>query len=201
MCYTESVMQKIYCFVDESGQDTEGRLFIVSLLVTSHAIKDELERKLLAIEEESGKKTAKWHVASFHNRMKYLEQIVRLPLLHKSLFYSTHQSTKAYSDLTTYSIARAINLKTEKEPNQSFIFIDGFSDAECRKVKKGLHLLNIRYKKVRGVTDESNAFIRLADALAGFLRDCFERQSYTKPLLQQFTSRQILTNLSDEQLK
>jgi uncharacterized protein YgfB (UPF0149 family) len=37
-------------------------------------------------------------------------------------------------------------------------------------------------RKVRGVKDESNSLIRLADALAGFVRDFIEGQSYTKEL-------------------
>ena len=42
-------MQKVYCHVDESGQDTEGKLFIVSVVITD-TNKDESQKQLEKIE-------------------------------------------------------------------------------------------------------------------------------------------------------
>lgn len=39
-----------------------------------------------------------------------------------------------------------------------------------------------RTDKIRGVRDESDEFIRLADALAGFVWDALEGDSYALPL-------------------
>jgi hypothetical protein len=48
-------MQKLYCFVDETGQDTSGRLFIVSVVVAPKE-RQALSGTLRAIEVETGKK-------------------------------------------------------------------------------------------------------------------------------------------------
>jgi hypothetical protein len=46
--------QKLYAYVDESGQDTLGELFLVSVVVTGEA-RDGLRKKLRTIERVSGK--------------------------------------------------------------------------------------------------------------------------------------------------
>lgn len=46
--------QKLYCYVDETGQDTEGDLFVVSLVVTGDE-RDELLKLCESIEKKSGK--------------------------------------------------------------------------------------------------------------------------------------------------
>ena len=42
-------IQKIYCFVDETGQDTGGKLFLVSVVVKGkdhlHALRNKLEQQ------------------------------------------------------------------------------------------------------------------------------------------------------------
>ena len=50
---------KLYCYVDESGHDTLGRIFIVSVVVVKRE-KDELLGFCELCEKESGKKGTKW---------------------------------------------------------------------------------------------------------------------------------------------
>jgi hypothetical protein len=40
----------------------------------------------------------------------------------------------------------------------------------------------INVRKVKGARDESEPIVRLADAVAGFLRDFLEGQEYAEPL-------------------
>ena len=47
-------MQKLYCYVDETVQDTKGKLFIVSVIVTEGE-REQLARQLEEIEKNSGK--------------------------------------------------------------------------------------------------------------------------------------------------
>lgn len=51
-------MLKLYCYVDESGQDTEGRLFIVGGVITTQE-RDELTALCEQIERNVGKRN-KW---------------------------------------------------------------------------------------------------------------------------------------------
>lgn len=47
--------QKLYCYVDETGQDTEGQLFLVSVVVTEQE-QESFAHELERIEAESGKR-------------------------------------------------------------------------------------------------------------------------------------------------
>ena len=51
--------QKLYAYVDESGQDTAGRLFVVSVLLLAEE-RDALLPRLEGIETRSGKQNTKW---------------------------------------------------------------------------------------------------------------------------------------------
>jgi hypothetical protein len=45
-----STTQKLYCYVDETGQDTKGDLFLVALVITGSE-RDEVLREAERIEE------------------------------------------------------------------------------------------------------------------------------------------------------
>jgi len=77
----------------------------------------------------------------------------------------------------------------------SSIFIDGLNERERERVAKGLRRLAARrilFDKVRGLRDESSALIRLADALAGFIRDWEEGQPYTEKLFPKFLKKGLI---------
>jgi hypothetical protein len=56
--------QKIYAFVDESGQETNGALFLVSVIVTGQEY-ESLNEILIEIEDRSRKSLKKWSRARF----------------------------------------------------------------------------------------------------------------------------------------
>ena len=58
------------------------------------------------------------------------------------------------------------------------IVVDGLSGQSIERFKKSLRKLHINARKVRGVRDESEPLIRLADAVAGFVHDFSEGQTY-----------------------
>jgi len=39
------VMQKLYCYIDETGQDTKGKLFLVSIVIQEQE-REELREKI-----------------------------------------------------------------------------------------------------------------------------------------------------------
>lgn len=47
-------MNKLYCYVDETGQDTEGTFFLVALVITGSE-RDELRKFLIHAETNSKK--------------------------------------------------------------------------------------------------------------------------------------------------
>ena len=65
-------------------------------------------------------------------------------------------------------------------------------DVIVRLFAKGLRNLNIRTKKVRGAREQSDPLMRLADAIAGFLRDFLEKQDYAKRLWKKANKNKII---------
>jgi len=187
-------MQKLYCYVDESGQDTKGRLFLVSVVISEKDNKDKTEDLLLEIEKAHGKGLRKWQSTGLRQRIGYLEAVLWIRSLRESIFYATYETTKEYGSLTTYTIAKAIGVRSS-QPYQAFITIDGLNDKERDRVRRGLRQLGIKYKKVRGARDESSSLVRLADAFAGFLRDAEEGKVYAKELFERFVRKNIVRKL------
>jgi hypothetical protein len=52
-------MQKLYCYVDESGQATQGNTFVVTVVI-AQTERDDLILILDQIEGQSGKGSKKW---------------------------------------------------------------------------------------------------------------------------------------------
>ncbi|MFQ5793901.1 MAG: DUF3800 domain-containing protein [Candidatus Bipolaricaulia bacterium] len=186
-------MQKLYCYVDETGQDTKGAFFLVVVLIISKGTIYHLEKQLEQIEQNSGKRALKWKATSFPRRQAYLRYILELEDLKESIFYSTFTDTetKDYTTLTARVIIQGIRAKATP-PYQANVFIDGLNDAERVKVRRLLKQAQVSYRTVRGLRDESSALIRLCDTLAGLLRDYEEGNPYTKPLIAKLRRRKMI---------
>lgn len=69
--------QKLYCFVDETGQDTQGDFFLVAVVIDEQP--DDLRSALEQIEEASKKGLRKWFHAGKERRHPYIQQVVDFP--------------------------------------------------------------------------------------------------------------------------
>jgi len=49
------LMKKLYYYVDETGQDTQGKFFLVCVVVVDTTFRDRVEKRLLAMEKRSKK--------------------------------------------------------------------------------------------------------------------------------------------------
>ena len=78
-------MEKLYVYVDESGQDTKGTYFIVVVVIVDQKVVSELEEQLSRIEREAGKVKRKgirkWTDTRLKEKMAYLTRIVQIPQL------------------------------------------------------------------------------------------------------------------------
>ena len=79
------------------------------------------------------------------------------------------------------STARAI-LEKGKGNFTVTVIVDGLRESEVWHFGHILRSLHVPVRKIRGMKDESNSLIRLADALAGFIRDFLEEQPYAQKL-------------------
>jgi hypothetical protein len=183
--------EKIYCYVDETGQDTDGELFLVAVVILESE-REELRAELARIEQSSGKRERKWTRATRAQRQAYVRGILAHPAFARTLYYSAYQDTRTYVDLTILSVAKALGVHTSG-PYAATILVDGLRRTEQHRFASGLRKLRVSVRKVRGINDESDAFIRLADAIAGFVRD-----SRADPLLAQLYAEAIRAGMLRE---
>jgi len=176
----ESEKKKLYAYVDESGQDTKGLVFIVSILILEKEL-DEICKELEKIEFESKKKNTKWNKSRHEFRKAYIESILKTEKLRGKIFFEMFSDTKKYIELTSFATAKAILKKTGNGDYKVTVFVDGFKKKEIEIFSRGLRDLNIRTRKIRGVKkDENNAFIRLVDAMCGLVRDSEDGNGWAK---------------------
>ena len=99
------------------------------------------------------------------------------------LFYSTYTDTRDYVGATVDAIAQVLQQHvTDTEKHGLIVVIDGLDKQEKQQIAKRLKQAGVVYKKVRGAKDEGSAWIRLADAIAGFSWDIYKNKPYTQSL-------------------
>lgn len=187
------MIHKLYCYVDEAGQDIGAKLFLVAVVLKEMEGITSLEKKLEEIEERTGKRKRKWKKIGKEIKIKYLEELVKLKELKNSIFYATYQASSEYSKLTSFTIAKAVLAKENSTNYTVTVIIDGLNDKEREVVRNELKKLKFKYRKIRGMKDEQSVFLRLADAMAGFLREVNEEKEYTKAFAKRFKTSEIVT--------
>lgn len=183
-------MQKLYCYVDETGQNTSGEFFLVSVVVLDQK-REELKEWLQELEKESGKGQKKWTKATRKQRKAYMEQIVVDERFSELIYYSHYTNSRSYVDLTILSTAKAI-LERAEEPYDTKVYIDGLQKSQRRAFTAGLRKLRVHVDFVHGLTDEADPFIRLCDGIAGFLRDSLEGDEDMQKLHRRATGNHII---------
>ena len=183
-------METLYCYTDETGQDTQGKFFLVSVVITG-PVRESVRCKLRVIERESGKGTKKWTKATLRQKTAYIERILDRDLFGGSIFYSEYADTTNYPTLIVETLARVLG-RQDLRDRKIIIFIDGIGRTERRRVSVALRRRGVQPKKVRGLHHGSDEFIRVADAVAGFVRDYLEGKDYATKIYERASSGQIL---------
>jgi hypothetical protein len=166
--------EKIYCYVDETGQDSEGGIFIVSVIIPEK--RDDTLSYIRQIEIKSGKGKFKWGRAEKTKRLRFMSEILSQKKFPLKLFYSIYNESKDYKISTILTIAKSIVTQDNNDKNTFIILVDGLNKTDQRFYNYQLRRLNKSSIKVKGVAkDENDALIRLADSLCGFIRDVYEK--------------------------
>jgi len=161
---------KLYEYVDESGQQTAGKYFVVSVMVT----RGSLTRKLLGIEKLSKKRNFKWQGSNYQYRRNYIERLARLEGF--AAYYSEFSKRKDFMVMTALTAASAIR---EEGSKKTEVYVDGLRRSEYHKFKKlmkptatGVYIHGVR-------KDENNPHIRVPDALCGLISDAAEGNDWS----------------------
>jgi hypothetical protein len=94
------------------------------------------------------------------------------------LRYAVSRGIKDYDSSTIKAIISAVRWDKPVCKFATLIYIDGLSKTKRLGYGVQLRHFGLPVKKIRGIArDESNALTRLADALAGFVRDAIDGNS------------------------
>lgn len=169
--------QKLYCYVDESGQNTKGRLFVVSIVVTDQS-RDTLQALCEQLEVVSGKRKDKWGEANHPERMRFLGYIFADDRFKGCLRYEIFRQTINYDNATIEGIVAAVTWEKAKSKCTTIVYVDGLKKTKRHEYGVLLRRSGLHVRKVQGVArDETNALTRLADAIAGFVLDAVDENS------------------------
>lgn len=120
----------LFCYVNETGQDTQGRLFIVAVVVTESE-RDDLRQQCGAIELESGKGQRKWVKSKQARRLAYIRQVLDIPVLHGKLCFLASYDHVDYLGATVRAVTGSLRL-VESGEFQATVLIDGLQRSEER---------------------------------------------------------------------
>ena len=165
----------LICYVDETGQDTEGLLFIVAVVLVTPEERDKLIGILTEAEQVSGKGCKKWAKSTWRQRLDYIRRVLAE---HKEdwrgrVYIVRHQEDTDYPRLTATAIVRVARLALSPDRRLT-VYIDGLKRAERRKMTRMVRQGGLRVRKIRGRRDHEDPWIRFVDAIAGFVRDYME---------------------------
>ncbi len=166
-------MKKIYCYVDEAGQDVKSKFFIVVVVITKEP--SLLRSHLLEAERITKLGARKWHKSQQIRKMLYLNFILEKKVGMTTIWIGHYKKPLPYFFPILDTLARSIQQKAErdKEPLarcKAIIYIDGIDKKKASELTNALRLTGISLDKIKSSRDESESLIRFADRWAGCMR-------------------------------
>jgi hypothetical protein len=183
---------RFYLYVDETGQDARSVIFIVAVVVLSGERREEVRRQLRQVESESSKGKRKWQKATVRQRQAYLQGVLGLGKPLPQAFFVQFDKPTEYLDCTAQAIEKVLGCLTLESPAVASVFIDGLDRQSVLGIKRFLRGGVIKVKHVRGIRDDSDEFVRLADAIAGVVRAGEEQREDMKVLYQRCLKRGLI---------
>ncbi len=188
---------KLYCYVDETGQDTQGRQFIVGMVFIDDS-RDELSETCKRIEVDTGKRN-KWSDTPDAVNVAYMRGMIALLASAEILQYAVYEGIYDYIGCAVDAIACAALAFGHPDTFTVNVMYDALQPSDEQKVAVALRGRGLRVSKVRGIRREQNEpLLRLADGVCGLVRDAHAGKVEHKALMQTGLSRRALVNAKAE---
>jgi len=172
-------MPKLYCYVDETGQDTQGAFFLVALVLVGQE-REALRRQLRSIERRSGKTTHKWTRATLKQKQAYLAELVATDAFRGKILYRGFSQTTDYLACLIEAIAQGISRKA-RTSYKATVFIDGLGRGERHRVGAGLRRGGPD-REGPGPEGRAGRVHPPGGCDSGLCRDAQEGKAYAQPL-------------------
>lgn len=186
-------MQKLYCYIDETGQDIGSEFFIVVAVVNDKE-QNLLRQQLIGVESLSKIGKRKWHKANFDRRKRYLQLVLEREIGKGEVYFSRFKKPLPYFLPILETIEKAILEKT-KEDYKAIVYVDGIDKKKAAELTNALRLRKIKLEFIRSARDESEPLIRLADRWAGCIRAALFNRNEEKTLLKEARIKKYLLEI------
>ncbi len=173
--------QKLYGYVDETGQDPTARFFIV-VAVVSDQDQERLREWITRVEDLARTGHRKWHKIQPRRRIAFLTEVLRQKLGHGGVFFGSFRKPIPYFFPMLEVVEHAIR-RSARPPYVARIHVDGIDRSKALQLTNALRALGISLVRVRSRRDESEPLIRLADMWAGGIRAAREGRPAERALL------------------
>lgn len=108
--------------------------------------------------------------------------------------YGVFRNTTAYPHHLAETTQRAV-AKVAEPDYKATIIVDGLEGRQKQLFANLIRSMGVRHKTIRGIRDETDAFIRLADAVCGFVRAGLNAHPIYAPLLRLAEAKGIIIAL------
>lgn len=183
-------MQKLYCYVDETGQDSASEIFIV-VAVVSAKNQDQIRKQLLEVEESAKTYKLKWRKLRNDRRLKYLTLVLSRKIASRDVYIGRYQKPIPFFFPLLDVVEKAIK-QTAKNEYTAKVYVDGINRKVAKSLTNALRSRGISLRLVKSRRDESEPLIRLADMWAGCVRSAFLNDKDSKNIFKQAKERGYL---------
>jgi hypothetical protein len=191
--------KKLYCYVDETGQDTASEVFVVVAVVTEEQ-QDKLRDALLEIENDAGTGGRKWHKSRKARRLRYLGLVQERDIVPGGVFFGSYAKPLPYFFPFLEVIEGALKSKAERS-YVARVFVDGIDRQKARELTNALRLREVSLELVKSRRDESEPLIRLADMWAGCIRAALHGATQEREILNRALDLGRVIGLTDKPKK
>lgn len=174
--------KRLYCYVDETGQDAGSNFFVVVSIVSGDE-QNKIRNELLKVEENSKVHARKWFNSRSPIKEEFLRTLIKQDLGKGDVYYEKFEKPVPFFLPLLETVEKAIKAKAGSEPYIATVYVDGIDKKKATELTGGLRHKGIKLEYVRSARDESEPMIRLADRWAGCIRDALEgKEANTKIL-------------------
>ncbi len=185
--------QKLYCYVDETGQDAGSKAFIVvAVIVTSNI--EAARQRLHELEKSTKIGVIKWHKSNYKFRIQFLEEFLRQDNSDLHIYFLKVKKPVFYWLPTVEVLQKSLPNHSTAE-TQVIVCIDGLDQFSAKKYTNALRTKMLKVKLAKGPRDESEPLIRLADRWAGCIRMALSANKDCDTLVARAKKRGVLKEI------
>lgn len=175
--------QKLYCYVDESGQDVTSKFFTVVAVLVFAEERMTMQDRLVALEDAARTGRRKWNNLRHNRRLEYLRSLLNQNIGNKKVFFARYKKPIPYFFPVIEILEKSIQ-QVSGNGVTARVYVDGTNKTVAAALTNALRARGISLTMIKGKRDESEPLIRLADMWAGCIRSA---------LLQKIDAQEIFT--------